>query len=256
MKKLLAACFLLIVAGTVYYRCVSIQNHPAEGIVPAEIEKLYTMWRDREIKSGMFRDLCGVDDLEDITVDLSPYALPEFDQLIDPEIAYPESQISSSNFNNDAVKDYLIKIVPENCYGGNMTYGTIYLLFISGNNGYVLYDEFANKLGLEFSDYIEKQSEQIDEFDRMRSLEGFMTGINVIYDMKMGDKGTITGSFCIYVEDDANCCPSFKYNFTAHFSSMTNATCKIYQEHDSNKRGTLVEKREIVLKNTSTSQYN
>lgn len=171
----------------------------------------YNEWRQNEINLGNFSDRClPMDSIEFLT---NRYALPKISDFDTTYYDIKEIDTSSFFYNNDTLLDYLFTIRPRDCENGTGIFSQhppTYLLMLTDGNNFTIDNSVLKN--------VEK------------SLNNFFNNINGFYAnrlyfdkiYKLDGENMLDGYFLVWLEDDANCCPSIEAEFKVYLPTSTN----------------------------------
>ncbi|MBL0288836.1 MAG: tetratricopeptide repeat protein [Bacteroidetes bacterium] len=190
--------------------CNQIQegNNPKERI--NNLFSTYNEWRQNEIDFGEFSEKCLPWD--SIEFQYSRYALPKITDFEKPYYDVNEIDTSSSYFNNDNFPDYLFSILPRDCQNGNGVFSIhppIYLLMLSDGDKFIMDNSILESVESTLNDFC-------------NNINGFFAK-RLYFGEIFQDEGEnmLGGDFNVWLEDDANCCPSIIAKFKTYLPSNT-----------------------------------
>ncbi|NDW09429.1 hypothetical protein [Dysgonomonas sp. 520] len=171
-----------------------------------KVKEVFNQWRKQEIKKGYFVENCLSNPEEFINkygdkweTDSLRYALPNLLEKFNSDI-----DTCMVDINLDGKQDVIFKINPIDCVNGASTHPPLYILVVSSKNSYIIDNTCISKVKTAIRDYTKQLSNREYQWFQIDSIRN--------------DKGIIiiSGNSSIYLNDDANCCPSIELNFIAY----------------------------------------
>lgn len=191
-----------------------------------KIKTAYRQWREDEIRKGFYVESC----LENPEVfiekygdkwmtDSLRYALPNIPEkfpVIHEKFGF-DIDTFMVDMNFDGKQDIIFKILPDDCLQGNglAAHPPIYLTVLSRENTYIVDNTHINKVEKSIENFREKLSDREYSWisiDKIKNEQGIIS---------------ISGNSCIYLENDASCCPSVEFDFTAYMDKTTNGYIQV-----------------------------
>jgi hypothetical protein len=197
----------------------------------------YDEWRQKEIDAQHFVDRCvAMDSIETLT---TRYALPKIADLDTNFYDTKEIDTSSFIYNSDTIPDYLFIILPRDCQQGNGIFSQhppIYILMLSDKDSFVIDNSILKSVESALNNYF-------------GTLKGFYAE-RLYFEKVFKENGehVITGTFNIWVEDDATCCPSIDAKFKAFLPSNSSGYIDVEGTIKNEETEQKFEKRLVITK--------
>ncbi|NDW09321.1 hypothetical protein [Dysgonomonas sp. 520] len=174
------------------------------------VKEVFNQWRKQEIKKGYFVESCLSNAEEFINkygdkweTDSLRYALPNLSEKFNSDI-----DTCMVDINLDGKQDVIFKINPIDCVNGNgaSAHPPLYISVISSKNSYIIDNTCISKVETAIRDYRKQLSNREYQWFQIDSIRN--------------DKGIIvmSGNSSIYLNDDANCCPSIELSFVGYIN--------------------------------------
>lgn len=187
---------LISVFVVLLFSCNSKKNDINTALV------VYENWRQNQISTEKYYDKCPEKD--DVTPEFLRYSLPKLENLTDTGFKSIDTMLVK--INEDEKYDVFMKIRPKDCADGAGTFSQhepMYLIIVSEPQSYKMDNAIIDKLQKEITSFTKKNTKSWAERFYMDTI--YRKDSNLF----------VKGQFCVWVDNDAACCPSINMDYKA-----------------------------------------